>query len=73
MKIGDRFRFNVKLMKENNISCDGRDSETVYTVLNIETHQQLGTIIGYKLLNPDCPGWFAQTNECWCIPVLPNN
>lgn len=69
MKKGDKFKFNIELMKENNIGIDDKNGETIQTVLDILVEKDLGTIIGYKSLHPDCPGYFAQINECWCIPV----
>jgi hypothetical protein len=69
MKKGDKFKFNIELMKKNNIGIDDKNGETIQTVLDILVGKDLGTIIGYNLLQPDCPGYFAQINECWCIPV----
>ena len=66
MKVGDKFKFNTKLLKERNNVDEGNTE--VQTVLDIAECQGIdGKIIGYKHLGG---GIFAQINELFCVPEI---
>lgn len=62
--VGDKFNFNIGLMKKNNINLPStEDQNNIHTVLNVINEDGLGNIITYKI-NPD-----AQVNEVWITKI----
>ena len=66
MKVGDKFKFNTKLLKERHNVDEGNTE--AQTVLDIQECPGIdGKIIGYKHLGK---GIFAQINELFCVPEI---
>ena len=44
--VGDKFVFDIELMKENNITLDAVDNE-IHEVCSVEFYEGLGEIVGW--------------------------
>ena len=67
MKIGNKFKFNIALMNDNEIALPKEGTNDIQTVMEVRNDSIFGTLIGYRRMGDS--DQFAQVNECWCTPV----